>query len=512
MVPQSVQNDTTFDEYAVIDLGSNSFHMVVARHVNGSFQILNRIKQQARLAAGLNKNKELDQESIDRGVVTLSLFAERLKNFPPENVKIVGTHSLRVARNRNEFLKAAAQVLPYPIEVISGQEEARLIYFGVVQTEPTHDLKLVIDIGGGSTELAMGTDIEPNFVDSRPMGCVTYTQQFFPEQKITPQAFKRATLAAEQQLEKIALPIQKSGAQIAFGASGTIKCIYNILLDMGVEDGIITTKRLNDLISYVFEFKTFDEINFPSLSAERRPLFVAGLAILTGLFNALKLKEMHYTQSALREGVLYEMTEQFSELNVRQRTALGLSAQYSIDNKHANKVVNTTKHLYQQWSKQVPSTLANPTMESILYWAALLHEVGLNINYSGIQKHSAYILQNSNMPGFNEEQQLLLATLVRFHRKSIKVQSIPSFSLFEPKQVAALIQILRLAVLINNQRQLDLPLEAFKLSVCDKMTNCLSLTIDQQISEQHGLMLLDLEQEQNYWEPVKDWQLLVNVC
>lgn len=509
---QSTENSSQrLNEFAVMDLGSNSFHMIVAREKNGTLQIMNKMKQYVHLATGLNEQKELDQESITRGINCLTLFAERVKNFPPENIRIVGTYTLRVARNRHQFLQQAAAVLPYPIEIISGQEEARLIYAGIAHTESLAGLKLVIDIGGGSTEIAVGDKFEPLLVDSRSMGCVTYSQQFFPDGHITKSAFNRAKMAAEQQVEKINAFIQEMNIPVACGSSGTIKSIYNVLLDMGVSDGILTPQRINDLTSYVLEFKTFSDIDFPSLSKERKSIFVAGLAILAGLFSALNLRELHYTQSALREGVLYEMATLSGDYGIKQRTATALSQQYNVDVKHAHKVVNTTKYLLQQWKKQTP-VLITPMLETTLYWAALLHEVGLNINLSSIHKHSAYILQNSNLPGFNQEQQLLLATLVRYHRKSIKIDNVPAFNLFEHKQIIPLLQLLRIAVLLNNQRQRDLTLSSFILNVIDDgKRNHLELIIDKPFAEKNRLIILDLEEEQRSWQQVKDWQLTVNI-
>lgn len=501
------------NEYAIVDLGSNSFHMIIVKRVNDSLQVIYKNKQNIHLATGLNNESVLSATSIQRGVNCLAMFAERLSNIPVKNIKIVGTHSLRVAKNRQQFLMEAAKVFPYPIEIISGQEEARLIYIGAINNESVSksDVKFIIDIGGGSTEIAIGTGSTPTLVESRPMGCVTYAKQFFPDEKITRQSFEKARLSAEQQVEKIINLVKSKNISIAFGASGTIKSIYNILLDIGVTDGIITPQRLEDLVSYIFEFERFADIDYPSLSEERKHVFVSGLAIFYGVFKAFGIKELYYTQSALREGILFELTrinEQHQD--IRQKTINDLSQLYNIDEKHANNVVATARYLFKQWQQLSPITL-DPILEAILYWAASLHEIGLGINFSGIHKHSAYIIQNSNMPGFNEEQQFLLSTLIKYHRKGLKLENIPYFSQFETKHIYPLLQILRLSVLIHNQRSDNLDSTIFKLTIVDNDPCHIELILDQEFVKQNQLILLDLEQEQQYWGQNKFWSLKIRI-
>ncbi|RKS87509.1 exopolyphosphatase/guanosine-5'-triphosphate,3'-diphosphate pyrophosphatase [Orbus hercynius] len=500
-------------EYAIMDLGSNSFHMIIMKKSDNALQVIYKNKQNIHLATGLNSDYFLSQSSIQRGVACLAMFAERLANFPASHVKVIGTYALRVAKNRHQFLTEAAKVFPYPIEIVSGQEEARLIYLGAINNEsvPKSEVKFVIDVGGGSTEIAIGKALNPTLVESRPMGCVTYAKQFFPDEKITRQAFEKARFAAEQQVEKIIHFVKNNNIAIAFGASGTIKSIYNILLDIGVSDGIITPKRLDDLVSYILEFNHFDDINYPSLSNERKRVFVSGLAIFYGVFKAFGLKELHYTQSALREGVLYEMIGNNSKhQDIYQKTIDDLSKLYRVDELHAKNVALTAQHLMTQWRQHALVDI-DAVLESILDWAAQLHEIGLGINFSGIHKHSAYILQHSNMPGFNEEQQFLLSTLVKYHRKSFKLDHLPYFSLFEKKQIYPLLQILRLSVLINNQRSENLDPSVFKLTIIDHDPCKMVLMMDKTFAKHNRLVLFDLEQEQQYWRENKPWQLDIQV-
>lgn len=492
-------------EIAAIDLGSNSFHMVIARIVNGALQVLGRLKQRVHLADGLDSNNMLSEEAMERGIACLALFAERLQGFPEENVCIVGTHSLRQAANAEEFLKRAAKVIPYPIEIISGHEEARLIFMGVAHTQPEKGRKLVIDIGGGSTEMVIGEDFDPLLVESRRMGCVSFARQFFPNGEISKDNFQRARLAAAQKLENMAWQYRIQGWQSALGASGSIKAAHEVLIALGEKDGLITPERLELLRNEVLKYKRFSELALPWLSEDRQAVFVPGLSILCGVFDALAIKQLRLSDGALREGVLYEMEGRFRHQDIRSRTARSLAEHYNIDHEQAYRVLSTVQQLYAQWMAQ-NSKLVHPQLEALLNWAAMLHEVGLSINHSGMHRHSAYILQNTNLPGFNQEQQLLLATLVRFHRKGVKLDELPRLTLFKKKQYIPLIQILRLAALLNNQRQSTTTPESLELE-----TNGFHwiLRFPQGYLQQNNLVQLDVEKEQSYWKDVEGWSLLV---
>ncbi|WP_065648700.1 exopolyphosphatase [Pantoea eucrina] len=492
-------------EFAAIDLGSNSFHMVIARVVDGAMQVLGRLKQRVHLADGLDAQNRLSEDAIVRGLSCLALFAERLQGFSAANVTIVGTHTLRIATNAEEFLQRAAEVIPYPIEVISGNEEARLIFMGVEHTQPEKGRKLVIDIGGGSTELVIGEDFEPQLVESRRMGCVSFANLYFPQGEISQDNFRRARLAATHKLETLAWQYRLHGWQYALGASGSIKAACEVLLAMGEKEKRVTPDNLDMLVSEVLKHKSFDSLSLPGLSEERKAVFVPGLAILCGVFDALAIRELRLSDGALREGVLYEMEGRFRHQDIRSRTAQSLANHYVIDSDQARRVLETTEQLYLQWQEQNPKQ-ANPQLTALLKWAALLHEVGLTINHSGMQRHSAYILQHSNMPGFNQDQQMLLATLVRFHRKAVKQDEIPRFTLFKKKQVLPMIFLLRLGTLLNNQRQATTRPDALKLSTDDGHW---TLTFPAGFLSQNTLVQLDLEREQAYWSDVTGWKLLL---
>ncbi|SQI39945.1 Exopolyphosphatase [Leminorella richardii] len=505
-MPLTETNASQQQEIAAIDLGSNSFHMVIARVVNGALQVLGRLKQRVRLADGLDKDNVLSEEAMLRGLNCLSLFAERLQGFPINSVRIVATHTLRQAVNSQAFLERAKEILPYPIEIISGQEEARLIFMGVAHTQPEKGRKLVLDIGGGSTEMVIGEDFTPLLAESRRMGCVSFSRQFFPDGEISQQNFNRARITAEQKLESMAWQYKIHGWQYAFGASGTIKAVHNVIIEeMGESDGVITPERLDWVIKQTLKFKSFRSLKLAGLSPDRQGVFVAGLAILSAVFNALSLKALHLSDGALREGVIYEMEHHFRHQDIRSRTALSLAEHYNIDRDQANRVLKLTKNLYAQWLEQ-NQQLADPQLEALLSWAAMLHEVGLSINYSNLQRHSAYILQNTNLPGFNQEHQLLLATLVRFHRKSIKIDDLPDFNLFRRRQVIPVIQLLRLAVLLSNQRRATTEPDYLTLK-SDGFHMTLVFPLD--YLDTNSLVQADLEREQEYWEDVSGWSLIL---
>ncbi|WP_313689084.1 exopolyphosphatase [Pantoea sp.] len=504
-MPISHKSTPKPQEFAAIDLGSNSFHMVIARVVDGAMQVLGRLKQRVHLADGLDAQNRLSEEAIQRGLSCLALFAERLQGFSPANVAIVGTRALRRAINAEELLQRAADVIPYPIEVISGNEEARLIFMGVEHTQPEKGRKLVIDIGGGSTELVIGEDFEPQLVESRRMGCVSFAQLYFPKGEISPENFRRARLAAAQKLETLAWQYRLHGWQYALGASGTIKAACEVLLAMGEKEKLITPERLDQLYNEVIKHKSFAALSLPGLSEERKAVFVPGLAILCGVFDALAIRELRLSDGALREGVLYEMEGRFRHQDIRSRTAQSLANHYAIDNEQARRVLETTEQLYLQWLDQNPK-LANPQLAALLKWAATLHEVGLTINHSGMQRHSAYILQYTNMPGFNQDQQMLLAMLVRFHRKAVKVDEMPRFTLFKKKQFLPLVFLLRLGTLLNNQRQATTRPDTLKLNTDDGHW---TLTFPAGYFSQNTLVQLDLEREQSYWNEVTGWNLIL---
>jgi exopolyphosphatase/guanosine-5'-triphosphate,3'-diphosphate pyrophosphatase len=438
---------------AAVDLGSNSFHMVIARVIDGDIQLLHREKQKVQLAEGLNEQLVLSEEAIERGLSVLAQFADTLIPFAPQSVRVIATYTLRRARNSATFLRRAKAVFPFPIEVISGQEEARFIYQGVAHFEHFSGRRLVIDIGGGSTEFAIGEGVQPLRLSSRNMGCVSYALQHFAQGRISDKRFNRAILQAEQELEPIVSSFKAAGWQQAVGTSGTVKTIRDIIIGMGLSSNALELPHLLALKEHLVQQENSYQLDLPGLTDDRKLLICSGLAILIAAFNLLQIEQLVYIDAALREGVLYEMSDRLQHLDIREHSVASLQRRYDVDMAQAERVSQTALLLFSQVRSQWQLTDEDAML---LGWAATLYEVGLHINSSGVQKHSAYILQNANLPGFNQEQQQLIATLVRFHRRKIRADEIPAFSLYQLPQVVCLLVLLRLAVLLNQKRRDDL--------------------------------------------------------
>ncbi|MFT5676493.1 MAG: exopolyphosphatase/guanosine-5'-triphosphate,3'-diphosphate pyrophosphatase [Paraglaciecola sp.] len=482
------------NKVAALDIGSNSFHLVVARIMAGSVQILHRVKQKVRLAEGLDKEDMLSEEAQQRGLQTLEVVAESLQGIETGNVRIVATYTLRKARNAKEFIKAARKILPFPIEVISGAEEARLIYQGVAHTNHDDGQRLVVDIGGGSTEFIIGEGFNTKLLRSLQMGCVSYTNRFFKNGELNAKAFNKAVTHAQQELEMIDKKFNQLGWNSCIGCSGTIRTVIELAqrLDSTNRENYVSLSDLNTLIKLCCAAGNSADLQLDGLSEDRRPVFAAGLAILTATFKSLQISEMEYSAAALREGVLYEMEEQLTQPDIRQRSAESVATRYDVDIEHAKRVLATTMAVYRSCKKDWQ--LEHKELKSMLEWAALLHEVGLQINTRGIQRHSGYILQNLDLPGFNQEHQNLLATLVRFHRKKVKSQEIPEFSLHQTDKVNKLIAILRLSVLLNIKRQDDI-LPKMEITVRGKK---LHISFPDNWLAQKPVFSADLERETDY--------------
>ena len=487
--------------YAAVDLGSNSFHMVIARLTEGRMQIIDRIKERVRLAEGMDEQRRMSQEAMARGLDCLALFAERLTNIKPDQIRIAGTYTLRRASNARDFVREAAKVLNHPIEIISGQEEARLIYQGVAHTQHIEGQVLVVDIGGGSTELIIGEGFEHKALTSRKMGCVSFTQSFFGNGKLGEKAFNAAVLEAQHQLAPIINQYRKLGWQSCLGSSGSIRTVRDVLQGEEWTDGAITLAGLERLKEEMLKHKRVDQLKLAGLTEERQGVFAAAVAILLGLFTSLPIERMEYSDGALREGLLYEFEERLQHHDIRERTALALSTHYRIDKRQATRVESSVLSLFDALSG--PWEMPEEPYRAILGWAARLHEIGLAINYSGIHKHSAYILQNTDLPGFNQDDQALLAALVRFHRKGLKLSELPALPNHDEQTVLRCIRILRLAVAAHHRRQDNL-LPEWNVQVAGDQ---LVVTLPLDWCDENKLLMQNLEKEHRYCHE-QGWPLL----
>ncbi|MFQ2455306.1 exopolyphosphatase [Aeromonas caviae] len=487
--------------YAAVDLGSNSFHMVIARLTEGRMQIIDRIKERVRLAEGMDEQRRMSQEAMARGLDCLALFAERLTNIKPDQIRIAGTYTLRRASNARDFVREAAKVLNHPIEIISGQEEARLIYQGVAHTQHIEGQVLVVDIGGGSTELIIGEGFEHKALTSRKMGCVSFTQSFFGNGKLGEKAFNAAVLEAQHQLAPIINQYRKLDWQSCLGSSGSIRTVRDVLQGEEWTDGAITLAGLERLKEEMLKHKRVDQLKLAGLTEERQGVFAAAVAILLGLFTSLPIERMEYSDGALREGLLYEFEERLQHHDIRERTALALSTHYRIDKRQATRVERSVLSLFDALSG--PWEMPEEPYRAILGWAARLHEIGLAINYSGIHKHSAYILQNTDLPGFNQDDQALLAALVRFHRKGLKLSELPALPNHDEQTVLRCIRILRLAVAAHHRRQDNLLPEWNVQAAGDQLV----VTLPLDWCDENKLLMQNLEKEHRYCHE-QGWPLL----
>ncbi|MEH6624940.1 MAG: exopolyphosphatase [Motiliproteus sp.] len=482
-------NEQSLQQLAAIDIGSNSFHLTIAREVQGELQLIDRMGEKVQLASGLDDRNFLSDESIARGLRCLELFAQRLRGIPLDAVRVVGTNTLRAAHNRQQFIDQAEHILGAPVEVISGREEARLIYLGVAHSfSDDEERRLVIDIGGGSTEFIIGKQFTPLELESLHMGCVTFTRRFFPDGKLMPRSFQRATNAAHLELLNIRRHYRKLGWTEVVGASGTIKAIFRIL--NGEETNTpITLKAVRELRDQLMEFDTIDNISLDGIKDNRAAVLPGGIAILIAIFEALEIEEMSYSDGALREGLLYDHIGRQQHEDVRDRTISALMERYYIDTEHAAEVEATALNCLQQTNLDTTENC------DLLSWACRLHEAGLAISHSQFQKHGAYLIGNSDLMGFNRSEQQHLALLVRGHRRKLPLQDLELLRRDKDPAILDLLILLRMAVLLHHSRQADL-IPEFQLTLT--AGSDLSVGFPEGWLQDHPLTQADLELEEGY--------------
>ncbi len=439
-----------YSTLAAVDLGSNSFRLQVARVVGKQIYPLDSLREMVRLAAGLTADKRLDEDSQARALECLKRFGERLRGFPPHAVRAVGTNSLRVAKNASAFLKKAEAALGFPIEVIAGREEARLIYLGVSHSLPaSSDNRLVMDIGGGSTEFIIGRRLKPAKLESLYMGCVSYSLRFFPDGKITKGAMRRAELAARSEVQAIAAEFSSAHWQDAFGSSGTARALGEIIklnnLDDGGGAGDITPEGLDNFRDHLLKVGDIKKLEVAGLRTDRAPVIPGGFAIMSAAFSELGIRRMSQAMGALRQGVLYDLLGRFHNQDMREVTVRQFMQRYRVDSAQAKRVESLSLLLGKQLLADFPEA---EEMLHILSWAARLHEVGISVAHSGYHKHSAYILGNADMPGFSKMEQERLSALALAHRGSVgKAREF----VVEPLEFVLLFA-LRLATLFHRSR------------------------------------------------------------
>ncbi len=410
------------DTLAAVDLGSNSFHLQIGRVVDGQIYPLDAVREVVRLGGGLTAEKRIDRATQAKALEALAKFAERLRGFPRQAVRVVGTNALRVAKNSPQFLREARAVLGFPIEVISGREEARLIYLGVAHALPvSSQRRLVVDVGGGSTEFIIGTGLEPQLTESLYMGCVSYSLKYFPDGRIDKPRLKAAELAARQELASLRKQYKETGWQEAVASSGTARSIENILRENEFAREGISREGLERLRNKLLKEEKADPYHIKGLRPNRAPVLPGGLAILSAVFDELGVSEMRVSDAALRHGVLYDLLGRFQHRDMREATVAQFMRRYHVDAAQAERVRNLSLVIYDGL---LPGVERDEDPDRILLgWAARLAETGLSIAHAQYHKHSAYVLSNADMPGFSRMEQARLARIVLAHRgKLSKVQ------------------------------------------------------------------------------------------
>ena len=483
-----------YELIAAVDLGSNSFRLQVGRVLDNQIYPLDAIKESVRLASGLTSSKCLDDASRQRALGALSRFGERLRGFAPEAVRAVATNTLRVAKDALEFLPQAERALGFPIEVIAGREEARLIYLGAVHSLPAAQHKrLVVDIGGGSTEFIIGRRIEPQLMESLFMGCVGYTLRYFPDGKVDKKRLREAQVAAAKEVQSIAHEYRRHGWREAVGSSGTARAIADLLemnkLNPGGVTGL-TREGLDKLQALLIKAGSVQGLGIAGLRADRIPVLPGGIAIMSALFDELGIERMTYADGALRLGVLYDLLGRFHHHDMRDATVEQFMRRYQVDARQAERVECTAAYVLQQLTGGASST-EQESDEHFLAWAAKLHETGISVAHNAYHKHGAYILTYADMPGFSKKDQARLALLVFGHRGKLeKISALPRGDANWTMLLA-----LRLAVLFHRSRDGE-PLPAFRAKMS---SDGFVIELQSGWLDQHPLTAVALNEEVTAW-------------
>ena len=484
------------DVIAAVDLGSNSFHMVVARYSHGQLVIIDRLREVVRLAAGVGDDGRIDKDVVARALACLERFGQRLRDMHARNVRVVGTNALRISRRKQAFLERARDALGFPIEIVSGMEEARLIYSGVAHNLPNElGRRLVIDIGGGSTEIIIGERYEPLELESLQMGCVSLSQRFFGDGRLSAKRIERARLAARLELEPIQAAFQRRGWERAVGSSGTVRVIADSIREIDPAASNVTPEGLELLLKRLAESGSLRELDLDAVSEERRPVFPGGTVILAEILAALGIAQMRFVEGALRDGLLYDMVGRMTRSDARERTVGSMQRRYHVDIEQAERVEATAMAFLNQL--KTAWGLDDPLAELSLKWGARLHEIGLDVAHNGYHRHGAYLLENADMPGFAREEQQLMARLVGSHRRKFTLERLEDLIPPWDRLAIYLIVLLRLAVLLHRGRS-AVALPNIELAARGRT---LELRFPARWLNEHPLTIADLQLEIEYLRP-----------
>lgn len=471
--------------------------MIVGELRHGQLAVQDRIRETVRLAEGLSEGGDLSPDARQRALDCLSRFGERLRDIHANSVRAAGTSTIRRAREDTTFMAEAEAALGHPIEIISGIEEARLIYKGVTHSlPPTDGRRLVMDIGGGSTELILGQAAQPQALESLHLGCVSMTERFFPGGKITRAGFNKARMAAQLELRPVKAFFRDANGVEAIGTSGTIRATEAVARELGLAETGLTLEVVEQLIDKVLEFDAVAGLSLTGLSDRRAQVWPGGLSILAELLRVLNIGSLQVSEGALREGLLYDLLGRLQHEDARERTVHAMASRYQVDERQAERVAGTAAALYGQCRKAWG--FATELAGKVLDWAARLHEIGLDISHDGYQRHGAYIAEHADMPGFPRAEQRLLAVLIGGQRHRIDPSGFAALPESWREPGLRLLIILRLAVLLNRSRkETDKPPVAIQVA-----KNKMTLQFDPDWLAENPLTITDLEREQGYLKNV----------
>lgn len=484
---------------AAIDLGSNSFHMIIAHWQDGQLLFLDRLREPVRLGWGLQPDGTLDDSARERALNCLQKFGEYLREYPSRSVRIVGTKTLRSITDSRQFLDEARTLLGHPVEIISGDEEARLVYQGVAHCiAPGKGKRMVVDIGGGSTEIILGEGMQPLLKESLSMGCVSISKRFFGDGKITDKAIRKARIACLQELDPVIETFSGEGWKEVLGASGTIKAVAKVCACNGWSDGTIRVEYLQKIID-LYRDKGDTQLKLSGVSEDRQAVFIGGVVVLHTLFEGLQLREMQAADWALREGLLYDLKGRLENHDIRQASVEALARRFLVNMEKTEAVADTALTLLHQvdrcWN------LNRKNAGKLLRWAAKLYAVGLGISHNDYHKHSAYIVENVDLAGYSRVEQLQLSQLVLAHRKRFPAKSFP----MDDKALVRIAVLLRLALIFHRGRhgKQDIPVITLKPA-----EGVLRVQLATTWLEAHPLANADLETEARYLAEI-GYQLVI---
>jgi len=465
--------------------------MVVARYTHGQLVILDRLREMVRLGAGLEADGRLNKDVAARALACLERFGQRLRDMRPDSVRVVGTNALRRARRKEAFIERAREALGHPIEIVSGMEEARLIYSGVSHTMPAGPgRRLVCDIGGGSTEIIIGEALDPLEMESLQIGCVRLSEEYFADGRVSQKRMQRARVAARQAIEPYQASFRRRGWDEAVGSSGTVRAIGDSIRELDPAAINIEADGLERLIRELGNVEHIRDLKLNALTDDRKLSFAGGVAILSEVFEQLGIESMKVAEGAMREGLLYDLLGRYTEEDARDRTVRSMQERYHVDREQAERVESTAAAFLSQ-VEEIWTPLQEPAVEQVLRWAARLHEIGLDVAHSGYHRHGAYLLANADMAGFPREEQKLLAIMVGSHRKKPVIEDADELIPPWDKRAPAMTLLLRLAVLLHRGRS-SVALPEIRLTA---RSDSLELRFPPDWLDDHPLTVADLQSE-----------------